>query len=70
MEKQQAWDYALGIIKVDGLEPSPEFLAMAEKEKRGELTLEDIRRTLDAKYTLKPEYGFSGARFSSAQNSK
>ncbi len=55
MDKQQAWDYALGIIKVDGLEPSPEFLAMAEKEKRDELTLEDIKRTLDAKYTLKAE---------------
>ncbi len=53
MEKQQAWDYALGMIKVDGLEPSPEFLAMAEKEKRGEMTLEDIKRTLDAKYKLK-----------------
>jgi len=55
MDKQQAWDYALGIIKVDGLEPSPEFLAMAEKEKRGEMTLEDIKRTLDAKYRLKKE---------------
>ncbi len=55
MDKQQAWDYALGIIKVDGLEPSQEFLAMAEKEKRGELTLEDIKRTLDAKYTLKKD---------------
>jgi len=55
MEKQQAWDYALGIIKVDGLEPSPEFLAMAEKEKHGEVTLEDIKRALDAKYRLKKE---------------
>ena len=53
MEKQQAWDYALGIIKVDGLEPSPEFMAMAEKEKRGEMTLEDIKLTLDAKYKMK-----------------
>ncbi|SPF54026.1 hypothetical protein SBF1_7270005 [Candidatus Desulfosporosinus infrequens] len=25
-QKNKAWDYALGIIKVDGLEPSPEFL--------------------------------------------
>ncbi|SHH97612.1 antitoxin VbhA family protein [Desulfosporosinus lacus] len=25
-QKDKAWDYALGIIKVDGLEPSPEFL--------------------------------------------
>ncbi|MDR2160987.1 MAG: antitoxin VbhA family protein [Desulfovibrio sp.] len=53
MEKQQAWDYALGIIKVDGLEPSREFLAMAEKEKRGEITLKDIKLALDAKYRIK-----------------
>ena len=42
-----------------GLEPSPEFLAMAEKEKRGEMTLEDIKRTLDAKYRLKKEMSSS-----------
>jgi len=39
MEKQQAWDYDFGIIKVDGMEPSPDFLAMAGKEKQGEMTL-------------------------------
>jgi hypothetical protein len=55
MEKQQAWDYALGIIKVDGLEPSREFLAMAEKEKRGEMTLKDIKQALDAKYRMKKD---------------
>jgi hypothetical protein len=53
MEKQQAWDYALGIIRVDGLEPSREFLDMAEKEKRGEMTLKDIKLALDAKYRMK-----------------
>jgi hypothetical protein len=53
MKKQQAWDYALGIIKVDGLEPSQEFLDMAEKEKRGEMTLNDIKQALDAKYRMK-----------------
>ena len=26
------WDYALGMIKVDGLEPSPEFKELIEKE--------------------------------------
>ena len=26
------WDYALGMIKVDGLEPSPEFKKLIEKE--------------------------------------
>jgi hypothetical protein len=55
MEKQQAWDYALGIIKVDGLEPTPEFLAMVEKEKRGEMTLKDIKSALDAKYRMKSD---------------
>jgi hypothetical protein len=35
MDKRQVWDYALGIIGVTGLKTSPEFLAMAEKEKRG-----------------------------------
>ncbi len=34
-QKEKARDYALGIIKVDGLEPSPEFLELVEKEKRG-----------------------------------
>jgi hypothetical protein len=53
MEKQQAWDYALGIIRVDGLEPTQEFLDMAEKEKRGEMTLKDIKLALDAKYRMK-----------------
>lgn len=27
------WDYALGMIKVDGLEPSPEFKRLIEKRK-------------------------------------
>jgi hypothetical protein len=55
MEKQQAWDYTIGMIKVDGLEPSQEFLDMAEKEKRGEMTLKDIKLALDAKYRMKKD---------------
>ena len=27
MTNTQAWNYAVGMIKVDGLEPTPEFLA-------------------------------------------
>ena len=53
MEKSEAWDYALGMIKVDGLEPSPEFLELVEKEKRGELTKDDIKKLLDNKYQMK-----------------
>lgn len=44
------WDYALGMIKVDGLEPSPEFKKLIEKESRGEMTTEDMRKVLDKKY--------------------
>lgn len=47
------WDYALGLIKVDGLEPSPEFMELIEKEKRGEMTTDDMRKVLDKKYKMK-----------------
>ena len=50
MEKSKAWDFALGLIKVDGLEPSEEFLKLVEKEKKGEITTEDIKNYLDRKY--------------------
>ena len=49
------WDYALGIIKVDGLEPSPEFKKLIEKESRGEMTTEDMRKVLDKKYKMKEQ---------------
>ena len=38
------WGYVLGLIKVDGLEPSPEFKELIEKESRGEMTTEDMRQ--------------------------
>lgn len=47
------WDYALGMIKVDGLEPSQEFKVLIEKEKSGEMTTEDMRKVLDKKYKMK-----------------
>lgn len=55
MDKGKAWDYAIGIIKVDGLEPSPDFLELVEKEKRGEITRDDIKKYLDKKYMIKEE---------------
>jgi hypothetical protein len=55
MNNDKAWDYALGIIKVDGLEPSKEFLELVEKEKRGEITDKDIIKYLDEKYKMKSE---------------
>jgi hypothetical protein len=34
--------YLAGDIKIDGVEPSPEFLEYAEKERRDEITPDDI----------------------------
>ncbi len=55
MTNTQAWDYAVGMIKVDGLEPTPEFKEYIEKEKRGEVTMADIKKYLDKKYKVKEE---------------
>lgn len=53
MTNGEAWDYAIGMIKVDGLEPTVEFKEYIEKEKRGEVTMEDAKRFLDKKYKIK-----------------
>ena len=53
MTNAEAWNYAIGMIKVDGLEPTPEFKEYIEKEKRGEVTMEDAKRFLDKKYKMK-----------------
>ena len=37
MTNSQAWDYAIGMIKVDGLEPTEEFKKYIEKEKKERL---------------------------------
>ena len=55
MTNAQAWDYAVGMIKVDGLEPTPEFKEYIEKEKRGEVTMADIKQYLDKKYKVKED---------------
>lgn len=55
MKNIQAWNYAIGMIKVDGLEPTEEFKAYVEKEKRGEVKMEDIKKYLDNKYKAKQE---------------
>jgi hypothetical protein len=55
MSKAEAWDYALGMIRVDGLEPTPEFLELVEREKCGEMTREDIKGVLDVKYRMKTQ---------------
>ena len=49
----EAWNYAIGLIKVDGLEPTEEFMKYIEKEKSGEATMDDLKSFLDEKYKKK-----------------
>ncbi len=53
MTNAEAWDYAIGMIKVAGLEPTAAFKEYIEKEKRGEITMDDAKRFLDKKYKMK-----------------
>lgn len=50
VNRVEAWDYAIGMLKVDGLSPTPEMMEMIEKEKRGEISMEEIREALDGRY--------------------
>lgn len=53
MTTAKAWDYAIGLIKVDGLEPTEDFKRYIELEKQGLATSADLKRYLDKKYKVK-----------------
>ena len=53
MTKEEAWAFAIGLIKVDDLEPTPDLMKLIEQEKNGELTMNDLYRYLNAKYRVK-----------------
>lgn len=53
VKADKKWDYALGMIKVDGLEPTPEMKELIEREKRGEITMDEVKKALDRKYKMK-----------------
>lgn len=40
VRNEKAWDYAIGMLRVDGLEPTLEMMEMIEKEKHGEMAKE------------------------------
>ena len=52
MTKSEAWDYAIGMLKVDGLTPTKDFQEYIEKEKWDEITVDDIQKFLDKKYKM------------------
>ena len=49
-EKRKSWDYAVGMSKVDGGEPSPEALALIERNINGEITLDEAINELITLY--------------------
>ena len=51
----KAWDYAIGLIKVDGLEPTEDFKKYIEMEKQGKATTQDLKKYLNKKYKAKGE---------------
>lgn len=55
MTVAKAWDYAIGLIKVDGLEPTEDFKKYIELEKQGKTTTQDLKKYLDKKYKAKGE---------------
>lgn len=50
MTADKAWDYAIGLIRVDGLEPTEDFKKYIELEKAGKATTRDLKVYLDKKY--------------------
>jgi hypothetical protein len=60
LAKEQAWNYAIGIVQIDGIKPSDDFMELVEQEKRGELTSEKIREVLVKKYTIKENNDTAG----------
>lgn len=61
MDNEKAWDFAIGLVQIDGIKPSDDFLELVEKEKRGEITTADIKRVLDMKYTVLEYKGYHGS---------
>lgn len=46
--------YDIEMIKIDGLEPTPEMKELLEKEKRGEITMKEIREIFNSRgYRMK-----------------
>ena len=55
MTNEKAWNFAIGLVQIDGINPSDYFLELVEKEKRGEITGDDILRLLLEKYKVKED---------------
>ena len=49
-KNEAAWTWALALVKAAGGSPSPDVLALAEREKRGEISTDDMIKYVTRKY--------------------
>lgn len=52
-KKLNAWQFGLGMSRLSGGEPSPEFLKQVEKEIMGEMSTGDMAVYLEERYRVK-----------------
>ena len=55
MSVARAWDYTIGSIRMDGLEPTDDFKKYTELEKQGKAATQDLKKYLEKKYRAKGE---------------
>lgn len=48
--KKEAWEYARGMAKINGIDIDDNFKNLIEKEIMGEITTDDIRKILNEQY--------------------
>lgn len=61
-EKSYAWSTAIGLQAVDGLKPSSYLLDVAVKNIEGEITIEEVKKLIDAYYDNKSEHDVDNGR--------
>jgi len=47
---EQAWNFAVGIVQTEGRKPSDFMMGLIERQKKGEITTDDIGRMLIEHY--------------------
>lgn len=55
-DKRAAWDYAIGMMQVDGVKPDAEYLELVEKEINGEITLDEMELIILRKHDKTGRY--------------
>lgn len=55
-DKRKAWNYAIGMMQVDGVKPDEEYLELVEKEINGEITLDEMKLTILKKHDKTGRY--------------